>query len=637
VTKDARFLRYYEQELRFVRDLAGEFASEHARIANRFGLDADTCADPHVEWLLDGCAFLAARVQHKLDGDYAVFTQHLLEMVYPDYLAPTPAAGIVAIEPGPDAAPLENGFTVPRGSRLQSRIVPGEASRCVFTTAHPVTVWPVEVAEARYLTAAAVASLGFAGAGRGRAQAGVLLKLRARRGARLSGLALDRLVLHLAGRDRVAHLLYEALVGHARGLAGRPEDRPDDALALPGGRVSRVGFGEDEALFPPSPRGFSGFRLLREYFTLPDRFLFAALDGLRPLVRRAGNGGVEVVVLLDRFEPALDGAVTKDQFALFATPALNLFPRRAKPIQVEPHEEQHHVVVDRARPLDHEVFAVTRAAGFGVDGQEVCAFSPFYAVGAREPAAGAGAYYTVERRPRLVGEREHRSRPARSAYLGGEVWLELCDAEGGPLDRRLARLDVDVLASNRDLPLRLPLPPGEIHFSVEPAGPLAGARALGPFTRPRPSPAATEPEGGGVWGDVAWRLVGHLALNYHSLVDGAGDRGADALRGLLELYAAGAEPQLARHADAVRHVSSRTVTGRLPGGGPIAFGRGLEVSVELAEAAFQNGSAFVLGGVLESFFRRHVALNSFVETVVRTSERGEVMRWPSHIGSRHLA
>lgn len=643
MTVDARFLRYYEQELRFLRDLAGEFASEHARVADRFGLDGDACADPHVEWLLDGCAFLAARVQHKLDGDYAVLTQHLLETVYPDYLAPTPAAGIVAIEPGPDAAPLENGFTVPRGSRLQSGVLPGEAGRCVFTTAHPVTVWPIEVAEARYLTAAALASMGFAGAGRGRAQAGVLVKLRARRGARLPALALDRLVFHLAGRDRVAHLLYEALVGHACGLAGRPEDKPDDALALGGGRVSRVGFGEEEALFPPSPRGFSGFRLLREYFTLPDRFLFVALDGLRPLVRRAGNGsGVELVVLLDRFEPALDGAVTKDQFALFATPALNLFPRRAKPIQVEPHEEQHHVVVDRSRPLDHEVFAVTRAVGFGADGQEVCALSPFYAVGAREPAvAGAGAYYTVERRPRLVGEPGpgggRRSRAARSAYLGGEVWVELCGADGGPLDRRLARLDVDVLASNRDLPLRLPLPQGGTHFSVEPAGPLAGARALGPLTRPRPSPAATEPGGGGVWGDVAWRLVGHLALNYHSLVDGPGDRGADALRGLLELYAAGAEPQLARHADAVRHVSSRTVTGRLPGGGPIAFGRGLEVAVELSEAAFQNGSAFVLGGVLEAFFRRHVALNSFVETVVRTSERGEVMRWPSRIGDRHLA
>jgi type VI secretion system protein ImpG len=639
VSRDARFLRYYEQELRFVRDLAGEFASEHARIANRFGLDADTCADPHIEWLMDGFAFLTARVQQKLDGDYAVLTQHMLEMIYPDYLAPTPAAGIVVLEPAPDAPPLENGFTVPQGSRLQSRIVPGEGSRCVFTTAHPVTVWPIELAEARYLTAAAVAALGLGGGGK--AQAGILLKLRTKGGGvRFSGLALDRLVLHLAGRDRVAHLLYEALVGHACGLAGRPENKPDDAVALgAAGRVFRVGFSEEEALFPPSPRGFSGFRLLREYFTLPERFLFVALDGLRPLVRRADGGGIELVVLLDRFEPALDGVVTKDQFALFATPAVNIFPRRAKPIQIEPQDEQHHVVVDRARPLDHEVFAVTRMEGFGTDGQEVGAFSPFYAVGAREAAAGAGGYYTVERRPRLLGENGQRSRlaAARSAYLGSEIWVELCNAGGGALDRRLARLDVDVLASNRDLPSRLPLPPGEIHFSVQPAGPLAGARVLGALARPKPSLAAVEPEGGGVWGDVAWRLIGHLALNYHSLVDGPGERGADALRALLELYAGAAEPQVARHADAVHGIASRAVTGRLPGGGPIAFGRGLEVTVELSEARFQGGSAFLLGGVLEGFFRRHVALNSFVETVVRTSERGEIMRWPSHIGSRHLA
>lgn len=379
--KDTQFLRYYEQELRFVRDLAGEFASEHARVANRFGLTADTCADPHVEWLLDGSAFLAARVQHKLDGDYAVLTQHLLEMIYPDYLAPTPAAGIVVLELAPDAPPLEKGFDVPQGTRLLSRVVPGEASRCMFTTAHAVTLWPVEIAEARYLNTAALAAA--RGLGGGRARAGLLLRLKTLSGMPLSSLALDRLTLHLASRDRVAHLLYEALIGHACGLAGRPDGAADHVPA-PDGRVSRLGFGDDEALFPPAPRGFSGFRLLREYFALPGRFLFAALDGLRPLIQRTGSGEIELVVLLDRFEPFLEGAVTKDQFALFATPVLNLFPRRAKPILVEPYAEQHHVVVDRARPLDHEVFAVTRITGVGADGQEACAFGPFYAVAARD-------------------------------------------------------------------------------------------------------------------------------------------------------------------------------------------------------------------------------------------------------------
>jgi type VI protein secretion system component VasA len=127
VTKDARFLRYYDQELRFVRDLAGEFASEHARIANRFGLDADTCADPHVEWLLDGCAFLAARVQHKLDGDYAVFTQHLLEMVYPDYLP---------LRPPPRSSPSSPART-PRRSRTASRCRRAAGCRAASCRARP--------------------------------------------------------------------------------------------------------------------------------------------------------------------------------------------------------------------------------------------------------------------------------------------------------------------------------------------------------------------------------------------------------------------------------------------------------------------------------------------------------------------
>ena len=627
--KDQRFLRYYEQELRFVRDLGGEFASEHARVANRFGLTADTCADPHVEWLLDGFAFLAARVQQKLDGDYAVLTQHLLEMIYPDYLAPTPSCGIVAMELAPDAPPLEQGFTVNQGSRLHSRIVPGEASRCTFTTAHPVTVWPIEIAEARYLPASALASMRLSG--HSGARAGLLLRLKTRRGVPFASLALDRLVLHLGSRDRIAHLLYEALVGHTVRFAAMPADKAAAPL-LVDAQVTRVGFDEHEALLPPSPRGFSGFRLLREYFMLPERFLFVALEGLRPVVRRAAGDEIELVVLLDRFEPALDGAVTKDQFALFATPVVNLFPRRAKPIVVEPFEDQYHVLVDRSRPLDHEIYAVTQVTGYGADGQVASTFSPFYAVAARD-ATGADGYYTMERRPRLLGEQERRSRSLRATHLGSEIWLQLCNAAGGLPDNTVRRLDVDVLATNRDLTIYLG--PGDMRLSVEAGGPLSGASIIGPLSLPRPSPAAVEPEGGGIWGDVAWRLIGHLALNYHSLVDGPEGKGADMLRAMLQLYAAGADPRTARHVEAAQNISTRTVTARLPGSAPITFGRGLEVTLQLAEAPFQEGGAFLLGGVLEAFLRRYVTLNSFVETVVRTNERGEIMRWPSHIGSRH--
>ena len=96
---DRRFLRYYEDELQHLRDVGGEFAKSHSGIAAKLGLDAFTCSDPYVERLLEGFAFLAARVQLKLDAEFPHFTDHLLELLYPDYLAPTPSMALVRLQP----------------------------------------------------------------------------------------------------------------------------------------------------------------------------------------------------------------------------------------------------------------------------------------------------------------------------------------------------------------------------------------------------------------------------------------------------------------------------------------------------------------------------------------------------------
>ena len=100
---DPRLLDYYRQELLHIREGAAEFAKEHPKIAARLALDVTTaqgeCVDPYVERLLEGFAFLAARVQIRLDSEYPRFTQHLLEMVYPGFLSPTPSMLIVQLEP----------------------------------------------------------------------------------------------------------------------------------------------------------------------------------------------------------------------------------------------------------------------------------------------------------------------------------------------------------------------------------------------------------------------------------------------------------------------------------------------------------------------------------------------------------
>jgi type VI secretion system protein ImpG len=105
-----------------------------------------------------------------------------------------------------------------------------------------------------------------------------------------------------------------------------------------------------------------------------------------------------------------------------------------------------------------------------------------------------------------------------------------------------------------------------------------------------------------------------------------------ALRELLSLYCHPADLSLQRQVEGVRSIASRSITRRMPSPGPIALGRGIQVTVTLDDDAFEGSGAFVLGAVLSEFFAQYVSINSFTETVIRTIGRGEIMRWPARVG-----
>jgi len=83
-------------------------------------------------------------------------------------------------------------------------------------------------------------------------------------------------------------------------------------------------------------------------------------------------------------------------------------------------------------------------------------------------------------------------------------------------------------------------------------------------------------------------------------------------------------------------VKSNPIVRRVKTPGPITFARGLEITLTFDEIAFEGTGVFVLGGVLEQFFAKYVSLNSFTETIIRTQQRGEIMRWPAQVGRRQI-
>ncbi|HEU0204907.1 MAG TPA: type VI secretion system baseplate subunit TssF [Burkholderiaceae bacterium] len=624
---DPTLLRYYERELQHLREMGGEFAREFPKIAGRLGLEGFECADPYVERLLEGFGFLAARVQLRLDAEFPRFTQHLLELVYPHYLAPTPSMAVVQLQPDLAEGSLAEGFTVPRGAMLRSQPGRGEGGVCEYRTAHDTTLWPIELVQARYFRYGG--ELGGVALPRlSAARAGVRLRLRSTAGLLFNQIALDRLALHLRGSDALPVQLYELLLAHAVGVVAHPASGPAAwHVAVPAERaLRRVGFADDEALLPYGPRSFQGYRLLQEYFAFPQRFLFVELAGLQPALARCSGDELDVIVLLDRSDPALERLIDAANFALFCTPAVNLFARRADRIHLTHEQSEYHVLPDRTRPLDLEVYQVTRVTGYGSGADSEREFRPFYAARDGEADGDAAAYYQLRRVRRALAERERRY-GARSSYVGSEVYIGLVDEREAPFSTDLRQLGIELLCTNRDLPLMMPVGVGATDFTLESGAPVAAIRCVAGPSRPLPPRAE---------GETAWRLISHLSLNYLSLLDQDPAQGALALRELLRLYCDKEDAAALRQIEGLRSVASKTVTRRLPGAGPIAFGRGLAITILLDEAAFEGSGAFVLGAVLEQFFARYATLNSFTETAVKTLARGEIVRWPARIGQCSL-
>ena len=520
--------------------------------------------------------------------------------------------------------------TLPRGSALRAKQAVGQNTYCELRTAAALRLWPVELRHAQYFSYAP--DLPLARHPRARAISGGLrIGLRAGADLTFAQIPMDELVLHFGGASDVAWQLHECALGNPVGVLVLPLGQGDQAHGLPASALQAMGFEDGEALLPQTAAGFSGFRLMQEYFAFPERFQFVRITGLAPLLARMPVAQVEVVLLFSRGNAALENLVSASNVLLHCVSAINLFPKRLDRVSVSQDVSEFHLVPDRTRPMDFEVHSVTEVIGHGPPATDAAAesgreqhFLPFYAA-FHDARHAHPAYYTTTREPRVLSQHQ-RSEGARSSHIGSELYLQLVDAQQAPYAEELRQLSVSALCSNRDLLLLLPLGRDD-DFECADSCPVRRVRTVRGPSRPV-SPVVAQ--------GLGWRVLDHLALNYLSLADSSPAEGAAALRELLTLYATHADASRLAQVRGLLSVRTRALTRRLPLGGPIAFGRGLEVRIEIDRDAFHGHSAFLFGAVLTHFLARHVELNHFVETVLTAAGQGEIMRWRPLCGTRPI-
>ena len=620
---DPNLMRLYEAELSYLREMGTEFAQEFPKVAGRLDLANTEVADPFVERLLEGVAFLTARIQLKMEAEFPTFTQSLLNMVYPHFAAPTPSMAVVKVTPADTLGTMPAGVLLPPGTELRSLLGTEDQTNCIFRTGHAVHLLPVTVAEAEYIAAgAAVAALGVPDSAG--AKAALRLRLRSMGGLPISKIALDRLTLYLGGPEVARMRLYEQLSAQVRSVVIRPTVRPvpwqerlrPDALVP-------TGFEPDEALLPALPQTFDGYRLLQEYYALPERFLFFTLTGLDRAAIRCTGTEMEIIILFDHSEPTL-ASLTADHLQLNCTPAINLFNKRADRVNLDATRDEHLVVPDRMRPLDYEVFSIAGMEGYPADGGPTQPFLPFYAANDLSRNPGHRSYYMQRRQPHLLSSRA-RQRGPRSSYIGHDVFVSLVDADNQRSPHQLRQLGLDLLCTNRDLALSMPVGKQHTDFTVVVNAPVASVRCLVGPTTPRPC----RPDG-----DLAWRFISHLGLNYLTLADTDAVQGAAALRELLRLYVPANNIRAARQLEGLLSVKAEPIVRRIPGAGPVCAGRGLQIRLAIDDTPFGGAGGILFAAVLDRFFGKYVSINAFIETVMTTLDRGQVMRWPLRLGRR---
>jgi type VI secretion system protein ImpG len=607
-------LHHYERELTFLRRTGTEFSKRYPKVASRLLLEPNKCDDPHVERLLEGFAFLAARVQLRIEDDFSEFSGALLNVLYPQYTSPIPALSVVQFHLDAAQAKLSSGFAIPRETQLYSRPVSG--SVCRFRTCYDTTLWPLEVANAAW-----VAPQELRPAVRATASVAALrVELRCLAGARFEDLEIASLRLHLNAEPSLASTLYELLCNNlvevlVRDLTPGSTSEP---VTLSANLMEPVGFGPDDGLLPSPRRSFLGYRLLQEYFVFPEKFYFLDLGGL-DRVRAAGFGDrVELVFLISQFEradrrSALETGVSADTIRLGCTPIVNLFPQVSEPVSVTQKKHEYLLVADARRRATTGIHSIDEVVAVTPGKTEPVRFDPLYSLGHSRNGDRRRAFWYATRRPTRWRVDE-----------GTDVYISFVD-----LDGQLARPESDavtarLLAYNGDLPSRLPFGDESGDFQMQGGGPIERIVAL-----EKPTPAIEPPLGR----PVLWRLISQLSLNYVSLMEG----GPGTLQELLRLYNFGDSAAGEKHIQGITGVEGSPCHARIDGEHGLTFARGHRIDLSFDEEEFAGGGVYLLASVLERFLSQYVSLNSFSIIAAHSRQRKYPIReWPPRSGWKTL-
>ncbi|HEV7238633.1 MAG TPA: type VI secretion system baseplate subunit TssF [Thermoanaerobaculia bacterium] len=589
------FLRYYLEELSYLREMGQQFARSYPKVASRLELQPGECPDPHVERLIESFAFLTARIQNDLDSDFPEIAAELLDVLYPHYLRPVPSMAVARFDFDPERAKLTTGFEIEKHTQLFA--VAEQGAVCRMRTCYPVTLWPVKVTRAEMEVPELFDFLG--------SDVAAVLRLRLESLADpFEVLGVDKLRFYLHGDPVLVSRVYELMLRDTIRVAVVPHDAKSHSY-LPKNSLAPVGLEDDEEVIPYPRHSHPAYRLLQEYFAFPEKFHFVDVSGL---AGRASGQSIDLLFLLDRASKRRL-LLTPETFSLGCTPIANLYRKTTEPIRIDQRQIEYRLVGDMRKERTTEIHSIVAVSGSSNEAETSREYAPFYSF-----------THGMEMRKQKAFWHARRVPASREDLTGTDVLLSFRDLEFRPTFPPEEIVFAHTLCTNRELAVQLP---ADAKLQTDESIPASIVCVKKP-TRPIDPPLG---------GQALWRLVSHLSLNHLSLTEER--ESLRALHEILGLYCFAESPAHWQQIRGIQAMAQRRIMRRAPQPDWKGFARGTEVTLNFNEENYAGSSAFLLASVLSRFFGLHASTNSFTQLVMtRVAREGESNRWPPMAGGR---
>jgi len=579
-------LRYYDTEMRYLRDAAKEFAATHPDRAAMLNLDRAGAPDPFVERLLEGFAFSVGRLRQKIDDDLPELTEGLVSMLWPHYLRTIPSLSVVALTP--DLPKMKMAEVAPAGLEVYSRPVGPKNTVCRYRTTQALTLNPLEVAGVTMATEPDGRSL-------------LRIRINSSGQADWNQTDLSRLRFWLGEDVPFSNALHQMLTRRQAALyirlAGQEERARLDGWFSPGG------FGDDDRLWPKGDSAFSGYQLLLEYFTFPEKFRFVHLNGLENITLPPGLAYFDIEVVFSA-QWQSDLPVTDESLRLHCVPVINLFTLEADPLTVSGLESEYLLRPKRLQDGHTEIYAVDAVNGSGIGGSaDYVPFSSFRHKGGMMRRQAPERYFHTRVRKGVSGLHD------TWLILGGQQW------EAG---QELAKdtLSLRITGTNGQLPRRA-LQSTLLDRCEQVLQTPVTVRNLCRPTLPAYPPAEDR---------FHWRVLSHLGSGFINMMSSA-----EVLRGTLALYNWQDDELCNRKLDAILDVQHHRLQ-RFENGYLL---RGLEVEITLDSNGFTgDGDINLFGEMLNRFLSLYADMNQFIQLSLIIRPEGKCIRWKENHSQR---